>query len=255
MRVQMLQDPSAETFSKQLLDIGDRKFVVHKNTGCIKLQTDFCTIIDSQNTLMDHIFFDVHTQYENHKWLAERAILAAKNVDVNKLNLKIQKLLPGDLVSYKSIDAVCDTYETVNYPIEFLNSLDFPDMPLHYLQLKVGSPIILLRNMNPPRLCNSTRLVIKKLMKNFIEAIILNGKFQGKNVLLPRIPMIPADVPLKFKRTQFPIRLAFAMTINKSQGQTLSVCGLDLETLCFSHGQLYVACSRRGKTIQFVCVG
>ena len=221
--------------------------LVHENTGCIKLQMVFCTIIDSQNTLIDHIFSDVHTQYANLKLLAERAILAAKNVDVNGLNLKIQQLLPGDLVSYKSIDAVCDTNETVNYPIEFLNSLDFPGMPPHHLQLKVGSPIILLRNLNPPRLCNGTRLVIKKLMKNVVEAIILNGKFQSENVLLPRIPMIPTDVPIEFKRTQFPIRLAFAMTINKSQGQTLSVCGLDLETPCFSHGQLYVACSRVGK--------
>jgi ATP-dependent DNA helicase PIF1 len=125
-------------------------------------------------------------------------------------------------------------------------------MPPHNLQLKVGSPVILLRNLNPPRLCNGTRLVIKKLMKNVIEAIILHGKFQGENILLPRIPIIPTDVPVQFKRLQFPIRLAFAMTINKSQGQTISVCGLDLNASCFSHGQLYVVCCR---TVQFVCVG
>jgi hypothetical protein len=101
--------------------------------------------------------------------------------------------------------------------------------------------------VTPPRLCNGTRLVIKKLMKNVVEATILNGKFRGENILLPRIPIIPTDVPIQFKRLQFPIRLAFAMTINKSQGQTMSVCGLDLSTPCFSHGQLYVACSRVGK--------
>lgn len=59
--------------------------------------------------------------------------------------------------------------------------------------------------------------------------------------------MIPTDMPFEFKRLQFPIRLAFAMTINKSQGQSLKVCGLNLEHPCFSHGQLYVACSWVGR--------
>jgi ATP-dependent DNA helicase PIF1 len=86
-------------------------------------------------------------------------------------------------------------------------------------------------------------------MKNVIEAINLNGKFLGKNILLPRIPIILTDVPIQFKRLKFPIRLVFAMTIHKSLGQTMSVCGLDLSTSYFSHGQLYVACST---TIQFV---
>jgi hypothetical protein len=45
--------------------------------------------------------------------VAGKAILAAKNVDVNELNLKIQHWLPGDLVSYKSIDTVCDATEAV----------------------------------------------------------------------------------------------------------------------------------------------
>lgn len=182
MRVQMLPDRSAETFSKQLLDIGDGKATLDE-TGCVKIPTDFCTIIDSRDALIEQIYADVHTQYINHEWLASRAIWAAKNVDVNNLNLKIQQLLPGELVSYKSIDTVCDATDAVNYPIEFLNSLDSPGMPLHNLQLKVGSPVILLRNLNPARLCNGTRLVIKKLMKNFVEASILNGKFWGEKYI------------------------------------------------------------------------
>ncbi|XP_072389611.1 uncharacterized protein [Diabrotica undecimpunctata] len=132
MHVQMLQDPSAETFSKQLLDIGDGK-VATDETRYVKLPTNFCTIADSQDTLNEQIFSDVHTQYINHEWLAERAIVAAKNADVNNLNLKIQQLLPGNLVSYKSIDTVCDVSEAVNFPTEFLNSLDLPGMPPHNL--------------------------------------------------------------------------------------------------------------------------
>ncbi|KAG9460641.1 hypothetical protein GDO78_020514 [Eleutherodactylus coqui] len=54
-------------------------------------------------------------------------------------------------------------------------------------------------------------------------------------------------MPFECKRLQFPVRLAFAMTINRAQGQSLQQCGLDLENPCFSHGQLYVASSRVGK--------
>jgi hypothetical protein len=63
-------------FSKQLLDIGDGKFTTDE-TGFIQLPTDFCTIIDSQDALIDQIFPNLHRQYKNHEWLAERAILSA----------------------------------------------------------------------------------------------------------------------------------------------------------------------------------
>jgi hypothetical protein len=81
-----------------LSDIGDGK-VITDETGFIQLPTNFCTIIDSQDALIDQLFPNVHRKYTNHEWLAERAILATRNVDVNELNLKIQHLLPGDLVS------------------------------------------------------------------------------------------------------------------------------------------------------------
>ena len=94
----------------------------------------------------------------------------------------------------------------------------------------------------------------KKTMENLIEATILTGPFEGEAVLIPRIPMIPTDLPFQFKRLQLPIRLAFAITINKAQGQSLEKCGIDRNTDCFSHGQLYVACSRVGKPDNlFIC--
>ena len=63
-----------------------------------------------------------------------------------------------------------------------------------------------------------------------IEAKILTWPFKGEDVLIPRIPMIPTDMSFQFKRWQFSLRLASAITINKAQGQSLELCGLHLHT-------------------------
>ena len=104
----------------------------------------------------------------------------------------------------------------------------------------------MLRNINQLKLCNGTRLSVKKWIINIIEATILTGPFKGEDDLIPRIPMIPTDMSFQFKRLQFPIRLASAITINKAQGQSLELCCLYLHTDCFLHEQSYVACSRVG---------
>ncbi|GBL82667.1 hypothetical protein AVEN_263737-1 [Araneus ventricosus] len=107
---------------------------------------------------------------------------------------------------------------------------------------------MLLRTLHPPSLCDGTRLCIKKLLPNIIEATIMTGPAAGENVFIPRIPIIPLDFPFQFKRIQFPVRLSFAMSINKAQGQSLKVVGHDFLKPCFSHLQLYVGCSRVGKS-------
>jgi hypothetical protein len=71
----------------------------------------------------------------------------------------------------------------------------------------MGSQIILLWNLDPPKLCSGTRLCVKKMLGNAIEATVLTGKGEGETVFIPWIPLIPADLP---------VRLAFAITINKS---------------------------------------
>ncbi|XP_065650729.1 ATP-dependent DNA helicase PIF6-like [Hydra vulgaris] len=246
MRVKLSGDLSAGAFSNQFLALGNGEAPVDMQTGLIKFPANFCTLVNSAEELIVKVFPNIQQSFTRHDWICERAILAPKNESVTKINMQIQKMLPGNEKSCNSIDMVMDPSEAVNYPTEFLNSVEPSGCPPHILHLKVGAPIILLRNLDSPKLCNGTRLIIKAILSNLIEATILTGCGKGENVFIPRIPMIPNDLPLGFKRLQFPVKLAFAMTINKAQGQSLKVAGINLEQLCFSHGQLYVACYRVG---------
>ena len=137
-----------------------------------------------------------------------------------------------------------DHDDSVHYPLEILNSFEFSGVPAHELTLKKGAPIILMRNLQGPNLVNGTRLQITDLQRNIILATIMTGKGKGQSVIIPRIPIVPKNVPIQFRRLPFPVKLAFAMSINKYQGQTLKYTGIYLENQCFSHGQLYVALSR-----------
>ena len=103
---------------------------------------------------------------------------------------------------------------------------------------------MLLRNFCPPKFYNGTRVHVTALQKNVVEATVITGCAKGESVFIPCIPLILSNYHLEFKRMQFPIKVCFAVTINKSQGQSLKVAGINLREDFFSHGLLYVACSR-----------
>ncbi|XP_055904713.1 uncharacterized protein LOC129940415 [Eupeodes corollae] len=101
---------------------------------------------------------------------------------------------------YLSMDTIMDTELSTSYPVEFLNSLELSGVPSHKLQLKLNVPVMLMRNLDAPRLCNGTKLRITKLGQNILGATILTGVGKGNSVITPRIPIIPTDLPFQFKR-------------------------------------------------------
>ena len=242
--------PEAKEFAKFLVDLGEGKLPLHPEIGqnMVRIPDNYIFESESVQDLIGWCYPDIsETSASIHA--SERAILAPKNCDVDHINNLALSLMQGEIFIFESADSVKSEEQAGNFPVEYLNSISASGLPPHKLSLKVGCPVILIRNLDVSRgLCNGTRLIVKQILSKILKLELMNGSHAGKEVWITRIDHVTAEnfMPFIMNRRQFPLKLAFAMSINKAQGQSLQMTGVWLPQPVFAHGQIYVALSRSG---------
>ena len=258
----MSRDPDTKGFDEFTMSLGDGSMETVENTNLVELPDEMCLKIEpntpknkesekkSMIELADHVYPNLSNNFTKPKWMEGRAILAPTNKQVDELNNLIADSFPGQPIVMTSLDELINPEDFQIFNTEYLNTLAPSGLPTHGLFIKKGMPVMLMRNLNPKTgLCNGTRLFFEKIHKNhLLECKIVGGEHGNRSVLIPLVTLRPKEreFPFEWCRRQFPVRVAFAMTINKSQGQTLQNVGVWLNDPCFAHGQLYVDMSRVG---------
>ena len=178
-------------------------------------------------------------------------VLAANNKSVDAWNHTIQSYNEKEVHTLTSTDYLCDVDDEFGHIAKLmsdntLNSFNKNGVPPHSLTLKVNDICLITRAMMVDNLPSNARVKITKISHKLIWVLTIMEKH-------PRVVAIP-KIRFRFRmeygqsftmmRTQFPLRLAYAMSYNKCQSQTLLRTLVDCTEMPFAHGHLYVASSR-----------
>ncbi|KAA6372491.1 MAG: putative ATP-dependent DNA helicase PIF1 [Streblomastix strix] len=216
LKKNMRTGEESEEFSFFLMQIENGTIQQDKNE-----MIDIPNICMSQENLIKDVFGN---EILNTNQQANDVILRTTNSDSNDINDCALRLLK-----------------------DVHNNFTPAALPLYILNVKIGASVMLLRNMNIKLgLCNGRRLKIIVIKPSVIQCNFLTGPTAGTVVFVPKMDITSTDTDYRFilHRHQFPLKLCYAMNINKSQGQTLNKVGIHLKQFVFTHGQLYAALSR-----------
>ncbi len=121
---------------------------------------------NSLSELIKYIYPNIQAGHFQDRFFLERTILSGRNDDVDEINQQVLDMFPGQETVYwstdKTIEEELDDAATL-YPVEFLQNFNASGLPCAKLALKVGCPLMLLRNLDPANgLCNGTRMILTR---------------------------------------------------------------------------------------------
>ena len=232
-------------------------YQIEEKTGVTKVRLPFLKYITDTDTALNFLYPNGFNTPNLH----QRAVLCATNEDVDEWNSIVQNINPTTSHTFLSRNE----FSNVDDPKGILQSLFTEDacafyrqngVPEHRTVFKKGDLCFIMRTLNRrEKLANNTRVVIKEIYRYSILVETLS-EFPKQHL----IPRIKFQVKLRFggfvmTRTQFPLRLSYAMTKNKSQGQSIPYSLNDIRHPPFSHGHLYVSMSRAtdADQVRFFC--
>ncbi|CAM9926560.1 unnamed protein product, partial [Phaeothamnion confervicola] len=255
MRVaRLLRAPGHDTtvqqnFADWLLLLGDGTLPINRAISPYAVRLPDCVrVVPSDHgtaPLVDAVYGNNPVRYSDNIFMSERAILAPTNAMAAEINRLMTDRISGAEHTYYSADTVSDDDDARHFPVELLNSLTPSGMPPHRLQLKLGTPVILLRNLNASGgQANGTRGIVSAMHRTFVECDITTGTNAGRRVYIPRILFTPADsdLPFTLQRRQLPLNIACSLTINKQSPRSNVNCRRPLSSHSILHARPSLRC-------------
>ena len=183
-------DPAQAAFAKWQLEVGHGGHTTAD--GSIHLPDHFKCPENTIPSLIDTIYPGIEDQHHHSdQYFAERTILSSHNDDVDDLNHHILSRFPGQERVFSSADKIPNEHGEngeLLYPPEYLNSINCSGLPLAHLALKVGSPVMVLRNLDARNgVCNGSRGTLTRIRNRVLEIRLITGDHAGAKVFIPRI--------------------------------------------------------------------
>ena len=175
--------------------------------------------------------------------LSKTVVICSRRKEVNEINSECLKLVPGNIKEYVAMDSDNNGQPLREADKQRLQrySTRLPDV----VSLKEGCRVVLRRNLDISQgWVNGTMCEVLTLMPNSI----LVSKLGSPNARYP-VTRIKQRIEIKgasysILRSQFPLQLAYAVTVHRVQGLTVDRAIVTLNKNFFESGQAYVALSR-----------